>query len=581
MKPNFDIYLVNTEHTIKEVLSIFQKIGQIGLPTGIAVLVDADKKVTGAITEGDIRRAIISGYQLDDKIKGIGSSDPICFNEYTPYKEIVERLPAILEKKGRFKKFFGKIILTNNEGQFTRVIGYHELWEQRVATHRHVVVLGMGYVGLTLALVMAEEGFYITGVDTDSRKINQLAAGKSYVFEKGLPELLTKELGKNFHPTTTIPEDGDVYIISVGTPVKKLNGENNPKPILDYIKMVSESVGKKLQPGNLVVLRSTVPVGTSRDIVLPLLEKHSGLRCGVDFHLTFAPERTAEGKALQELRELPQIIGGFNEESVEATAAMFRELTSTIVRVSSLEAAEIVKLVNNTFRDLVFAYANQVAQIASHFNVDIFEVIKSANQGYPRNPVPLPSPGVGGPCLTKDPYIFADVVEKIFDSRNTLFEQGRHVNEYMHHHVGERVIAQLKKLGKPLEQTKVLVCGLAFKGRPQTGDVRNSSSVEIYHILKERIPNVIGHDPVALREDIISENVEPIEDIEAAFKNADVVLFLNNNPFYDKLNMRNLVLSMQENPIIFDGWHMFRYEDLLQIRPSIYMGLSLVKSSIK
>ena len=580
MSNKFDKYLVNENDSIKKVLKVFQYTSENSLPTGIAVITDDKKEVIGVISEGDIRRAIIGGKNINDKIIDFYEKNPICINVNLSYQEILNKIPNELSiRKRKSKKFLNNIILVNDSGGFIKVISYNELWEQKVATHRHVVVLGLGYVGLTLGLVLSDEGFLVTGVDLDPDKITKLKNKESYVFEKGLPELLREQSGRNFIPSSKIPNDGDVYVISVGTPVAKQKNDKKPKPVLDFIKSLSKELGRKLKPGNLVILRSTVPTGTTRNIVIPLLEEYSGLKCGHDFHLSFAPERTAEGKALKELRELPQIIGGVNEDSVEATAALFRELTPTIVRVSSIEAAEMVKLINNSFRDIVFSYSNYVTQIASQYNLDIIEIIKAANQGYPRDPVPLPSPGVGGPCLTKDPYIFSTITNIDFNIEISLFEYGRLINENMHKYIVDRVISEIGKLGKDITDTKIFVCGLAFKGKPETGDVRNSSAVEIYHLLKHETKNILGHDPIASAQDIKDVGVTSVE-FQEGIKNSDVVLFLNNNEYYEKLDMYDVVRKMGKNPIIVDGWKIFRAEDILNAKPCIYMDLSQIKKSI-
>ena len=580
MSNKFDKYLVNENDSIKKVLKVFQYTSENSLPTGIAVITDNKKEVIGVISEGDIRRAIIGGKNINDKIIDFYEKNPICINVNLSYQEILNKIPNELSiRKRKSKKFLNNIILVNDSGGFIKVISYNELWEQKVATHRHVVVLGLGYVGLTLGLVLSDEGFLVTGVDLDPDKITKLKNKESYVFEKGLPELLREQSGRNFIPSSKIPNDGDVYVISVGTPVAKQKNDKKPKPVLDFIKSLSKELGRKLKPGNLVILRSTVPTGTTRNIVIPLLEEYSGLKCGHDFHLSFAPERTAEGKALKELRELPQIIGGVNEDSVEATAALFRELTPTIVRVSSIEAAEMVKLINNSFRDIVFSYSNYVTQIASQYNLDIIEIIKAANQGYPRDPVPLPSPGVGGPCLTKDPYIFSTITNIDFNIEISLFEYGRLINENMHKYIVDRVISEIGKLGKDITDTKIFVCGLAFKGKPETGDVRNSSAVEIYHLLKHETKNILGHDPIASAQEIKDVGVTSVE-FQEGIKNSDVALFLNNNEYYEKLDMYDVVRKMGKNPIIVDGWKIFRAEDILNAKPSVYMDLSQIKKSI-
>ena len=571
-------YILSSHHTLLDAFQVFDTTSKLGMPAGIAVLVDEINKVVGTITEGDIRRALLDGAVLNAPVTRAAQRNPICFHESLSFREILEALPKELERRGRrSKKYLGKILLTDDEGRLARLLDYHQLWEQKVASHRHVVVIGLGYVGLTLAVALADAGFMVTGVENNGNKVQSLAQGNSYIKETGLNEVLREQINRNLYVHTELPEEGDVYIISVGTPLEK-NGSAQPRPLLKYIHQACESVGQHLRPGNLVILRSTVPAGTSRNTVLPLLEQHSGLKCGRDFHLAFAPERTAEGKAMKELRELPQVIGGFNEESMEAAAALFRDLTPAIIRVSSLEAAEMVKLVNNSFRDLIFSFSNQVSQIAAAFNIDVMEVIKAANQGYPRDPVPLPSPGVGGPCLTKDPYIFHHVAEKL-EVGHTLFEQGRTVNESMHPFIVDRIIGQLIQLGKPAGQAKVLVCGLAFKGRPETGDIRNSSAVAIHHLLKKHTPHIKGHDPVAEIKDLQDEDIEPAT-LYDGFAGLDAVLFLNNHRFYEKLDLFKMIRMMASRPIILDGWGLFHAEDILKARACVYMGLSVIRSSI-
>lgn len=572
-------YLLSSTHTLLDAFKAFDEAARLGMPAGIAVLADETKKVVGTITEGDIRRAILDGAGLSDPVTRAAQNNPICFHESLSFREILEALPKELEKRGRrSKKYLGKILLTDDQGRLARLLDYHQLWEQKVASHRHVVVIGLGYVGLTLAVALADAGFMVTGVENNDEKVSILAKGDSYIKENGLNEVLREQVNRNLYVDTALPEGGDVFIISVGTPVEK-NGSAQPQPVLHYIHQVCQDVGRHLRPGNLVILRSTVPVGASRKIVLPLLEQQSGLKCGRDFHLAFAPERTIEGKALRELRELPQVIGGYNEESMEAAAALFRDLTPAIIRVSSLEAAEMVKLVNNSFRDLIFSFSNQVSQIAAAFNIDVLEVIKAANQGYPRDRVPLPSPGVGGPCLTKDPYIFNHVAEKL-DVGPTLFEKGRVVNESMHQFIADRILGQLAQLGKPVEQAKALVCGLAFKGRPETGDIRNSSAVEIYNLLKKYIPNIKGHDPIAEPKDMEMEGIKPAT-LYDDFADIDAVLFLNNHRFYEKLDLFKMTRLMAPHPIILDSWGLFHAEDILKARPCVYMGLSVVRSSVE
>ncbi|MEQ6123451.1 nucleotide sugar dehydrogenase [Pseudotenacibaculum sp. MALMAid0570] len=562
-----------------DILSIFEKAYSNQLPSNLALVVDEDSKLIGSITEGDIRRSLLKNNELSTPAERIMEENPIVFNERMTTEEVLESLPEELSKRNRrSRKYLSKIIFVDDNNVPTKVIAYHQLWELKVASHRHIVVIGLGYVGLTMAVVMADSGFLVTGVEIDSTKIEMLNRGESYVQEVGINDLIKKQIGKNFRVSESIPEDGDVFIISVGTPIK-VSDSGSKLPIMEYLEDTCNKVGRKLKRGNLVVLRSTVPIGTSRNFVKSKLEEISGLKCGIDFQLSFAPERTAEGKALKELCSLPQIIGGFDKDSVNATAAIFRDITPVIVKVDTLEAAEMIKLINNSFRDYVFAYANQMAIIASEFNINVVDVINAANKDYPRDPVPLPSPGVGGPCLTKDPHIFASVTD-MFDIDGQIFKHSREINESMHDLVAKNVIDQLKKLGKNPKESKILICGLAFKGNPETGDIRNSSSIEIAELMKGSVDSVYGYDAVALKEEVEEYGVVFLE-LEKAFKGKDAVLFLNNHRSFETMNIYKYIHQMNEKPIIYDGWNLFREKDILSIRECTYMGLSFVKNSIR
>jgi UDP-N-acetyl-D-mannosaminuronic acid dehydrogenase len=568
----------NDETSLIDVLVLFDKAKNHNLPSGIVLVVNDQNVLKGTITEGDVRRAILQHKSLEAKTAEFMEVNPIFFDEDLSIVEILTILPHELRKRKRkANRYLSKIVLVNKLKQPVRILDYHELWEQKVASHRHLVIIGMGYVGLTMAVVLADAGFMVTGVEVDEKRYEMLSKGESYIHEVGLQELLKKQLNRNFFVSRGMPEHGDVFIISVGTPVE-INKSGNKIPVMDYLNDACEKIGHVLQRGNLVILRSTVPIGTCRNVVKNKLEEISGLKCGVDFYLSFAPERTAEGKALKELRSLPQIIGGYNNDSLEATAAIFRDITPTIVKVESIEAAEMAKLINNTFRDYVFAYANQMSKVASKFNINVFDVIKAANEGYIRDPVPLPSPGVGGPCLTKDPHIFASVADQ-FSFDGQIFSTGRKINESMHELVFQNVIKHLEASGKSISDCSILVCGLAFKGNPETGDIRNSTSIEIAMLFKGRVKNIYGYDAVASYEEISNYDILPVS-IPDGFINMDAVLFLNNHKSFEKLNIYDMVMRMNKNPIIFDGWNLFRHEDVISVKPSTYLGLSFSQTSI-
>ncbi|TGK24494.1 nucleotide sugar dehydrogenase [Leptospira yasudae] len=567
---NIHKLICNTQTSLMEVYNIFNEASSENLPVGIALVVDEDNKLIGTISDGDIRKAIVKHRRLDLNALDMMEKDPIYFDSDLSINQIIQKLPNELSRRNRkSKKFLSKIVLVDSKRVPVRVIEYHQLWEQRVATHRHLVVVGLGYVGLTLAATLADAGFNVTGVEIDESRVKSLNEGNSYIHEVGLEELIREVLNKNLFVSDKIPNNGDVFIITVGTPIKK----GTKQPDLSYIYDACEKVGKNIRRGSLVILRSTIPVGVSRNIVLKKIEQISGLKCGVDFHLAFAPERTAEGRALKELRSLPQIIGGFDDDSVEATAAIFRDLTNTIIRVESLEAAEMVKLINNTYRDYIFAYSNQIAQIAGSYNLDVERLIRAANEGYPRDRVPYPSPGVGGPCLTKDSFIFASLSDQLrFDP--SVFVNSRKINESMHEYLVNQVLNSLEKAGKKPKESRLLICGLAFKGEPETGDIRDSSALAIAKFLKDSVERVLVFDPVANKSDIESEGFDVVT-IPEGFAGIDCVLFLNNHKFFEKIQVFDMMRKMNENPIVYDAWRLFYSEDIVSFKGATYLTLSM------
>lgn len=430
-----------------------------------------------------------------------------------------------------------------------------------------VCILGLGYVGLTLATVLADVGYQVTGIDRDRDIIDGLTAGRAHFHEKGLEEML-KAIALQPHAPrfrAALKEPcASVYIITVGTPILRPSFEPN----LDYVRSATREVASVLRAGDLVILRSTVPVGTTRNVVKPVLEEMSGLQAGVDFDLAFCPERTVEGRALRELRELPQIVGGLDERSAERAGRLFRRSTQTIIEVNSIEAAEMLKILDNTYRDVMFAYANQMALLCESLDLDMVPIVQAANQAYNRNRIPVPSPGVGGACLSKDPYILASVCRSV-GIDPLLFIHSRRVNEYMPVHTVTRVARELERLGKTLSGSKVLVLGFAFKGKPETSDIRDSPTLDLVRALKERGARLLGHDPLVTREEIAALGVE-VTAIEQGFAEADAVIIMLNHPLYEEMDIAALVDGAHKPLLIMDGWHLFNQDEIDRIPGIVY-----------
>jgi UDP-N-acetyl-D-mannosaminuronic acid dehydrogenase len=353
-------------------------------------------------------------------------------------------------------------------------------------------------------------------------------------------------------------------IIAVGTP---LNEQGVASMVA--LEQVCQSVGSRLRRGDIVILRSTVPVGTTRTLVIPLLESISGLKAGKGFHVAFCPERTVEGKAIQELSSLPQIVGGATDMCVDKASAFWAAVTDTIVRADSLEASELVKLINNSYRDLSFAFANGLALLADNYNIDTARLIAAANEGYPRNPIPVPSPGVGGYCLTKDPFLYASVNSELGHAE--LSRLGRKVNE----EAGRYPVTVLETFAygmkRKVESLRVLLIGMAFKGNPETNDLRGSVSVSIARELIQRGCNVQCFDAVIGEQELRNHGLNPAR-MNEALSNSDAVLVLNNHEKNIPINFLQSIGSGGA-VLVFDGWSLLERHEAEKYPGVIYANL--------
>lgn len=413
---------------------------------------------------------------------------------------------------------------------------------------KNICVIGLGYVGLTLAVVLAEKGFKVLSIERSKDILDILRQGRAHFYEKGLDFLLKKYLNKSLFLFESIPttETINAYIIAVGTPI-----DDNKKPNLEYIIETVKEISKNLKDEQIIILRSTVPIGTCREIVLPIL-KETNRR----FYLAFCPERTTEGKALEELRTLPQIIGGLDEESVDRATDIFRKVTCTTIEVDSLENAEMNKIMDNTYRDLIFAYANEMSLICKKLGLDGNKVIEAANLGYPRTNIPIPG-FVGGTCLLKDPWIFVDCVQQKINYTPKLASSARLINEGLPNHVFERIKKYLENKKLNNKEVKIFITGLTFKGNPDNDDLRGSTSIDLINkLLAEGFKNISAHD-FNIREDRIKElNVAP-NNLEEGFAGADIVLIMNNNYRYKDLDIESLIKKMNQGALFFDSWYIY------------------------
>ncbi len=412
-----------------------------------------------------------------------------------------------------------------------------------------ICVVGTGHIGLPLAAVLADAGFAVTGYDTnDDFVVRVNTTGRADFQEEGLADLLRAHLGSRLTLSSTPPRDQDVYIITVGTPLEP----GSERPNLDRIRVAVQRLAPGFGDDPLVVLRSTVSIGTTRNIVLPEIRRRTER-----FGLAFCPERTIEGRAIAEMRSLPQIIGGLDERSSARAEALFRLITPSIVHVSSLEAAEMIKLINNTYRDLTFAFANEVALIAERLGLSAAEMIRAANEDYPRSNVAKPG-FVGGPCLEKDALILIDSLHRI-DFRPRVIEEARRINQALPDHVANRLLEELRLLRGSASRARILVTGFAFKGRPATEDVRGSAAIPLARRLQASGVEVWGHDFVTPEKVIADLGVRTCT-LEEGFDGANGVVIMNNHPGYLTAGIPALARSLRHPAMLFDSWGLFDVE---------------------
>ena len=573
MNNKIESLFIDDNYKIIDALKVMNKAAHIGCPPGIA-LVTKNNKLQGVICDGDIRRALVNNISLNDTIKNIYISDPVTVKYNQNTMEMFNTVINEVKKKDRLNDYkVDKVIVVDENQNVVDIVNFYDLLFKRDIKNKNICVFGMGYVGLTLSLVLANLDLNIKGFDIDKKIVEDLNAFKTHFYEAGLDPLLKYHLeNKNISFTHDIKKiNSDIYIISVGTPIN----EKNKKPDLSHIKEVSLYLGNILKKEDLVILRSTVPVGTTRNVVLPILEKVSKLTCGEDFYLVFAPERTIEGKALEELRELPQPIGGYNKASAEAAEKLFQLISPSVIMLDSLEEAELLKLINNTFRDVSFGYSNQLATFCDSLGIDTVKIIKAANTGYKRNPIPLPSPGVGGACLKKDPYIFMDMTDK-HNLNCSIVKEARKANEYMPFFVVNKTIKFIRKYYKDEKKIKIFILGLAFKGYPETSDVRNSPSIDYINALKSKLPNynidICGYDAVVKKEDLKEYGIK-YQNYKEGFKDSHCVLILNNHPDFPKLDIFNYLKTMKNPGFFFDGWYLFSPKEILKVKGISYEGI--------
>ena len=374
-------------------------------------------------------------------------------------------------------------------------------------------IIGLGYIGLPMAGVLASKGIQVTGMDINADIIDGLKAGKLHIFEPGLRELALGALDSGHLQVSTEVCPADAFIIAVPTPFY-----DDKRADLRYVVSAAESIVPHLQPGNLVMLESTSPPKTTTDIAAPILEK-SGLKAGEDFLLAYSPERVLPGRILQELIDNSHVIGGVNRASAEAGRDLYSLFVKGKIILTDATTAEMVKLMENTSRDINIAIANEFSRLAEEFSVDIWEAIGIANH-HPRVEILQPGVGVGGHCISVDPWFLVEASPETAQ----LIRTARQVNDNQPAFIAELI----KKASGALKGKKIAILGLSFK--PNVDDLRESPAVELVHHLASQGAVVSAYEPYKPNAGL--PGVCQVDSLDAVLSDAEViVLAVNHNQF--------------------------------------------------
>ena len=430
---------------------------------------------------------------------------------------------------------------------------------------RKIVVVGMGYVGIPIASLLADvEGFSVIGVQRRSKrsgwKIDWLNSGKNPIGgnEPGLSELIARVVAKGtlrIEESIEVCKDAEAILIDVQTPT---GTDRIPK--YESLKEVSEAVGKCISPGTLVIIESTVAPGTTENIVKPILEKASGLKVGKDVFLAFCYERVMVGRLLKNITELPRIIGGIDAESTKRAMDIYKHIVKAKLCPTDTLTAEVAKTVENAYRDVNIAFSNEVGLICESLGIDAFEVRELVNTlpNDPTNPASnpyrnmhFPGSGVGGHCLPKDSWLLKYGLDKYGKTKfyPKLLTDSRELNDAMPIHMADILEKALNEQGKSLQNAKIAILGVAFL--ENSDDTRNTPTTTLYEALVKRGAKPVLHDPIVRDFDIPFTS-----DLDEAVKDADGVLLMTKHNEYLKLDLSEIRKKVG-TPILIDGRNAF------------------------
>jgi len=399
--------------------------------------------------------------------------------------------------------------------------------EQKIRNKTAIVgIVGLGYVGLPLAIAFSQAGFKVLGFDMQPKRVDSVNKGRSYIADIGSDTLSAVIANNLLEATSAQSRLGEVDAICICVPTP-LTGTNEPD--LSYVTRESEELSRQLQSGQLVILESTTYPGTTREVVLPILER-SGLKAGQDFYLAYSPERIDPGNKKYSIRNTPKIVGGIDPLSTRLAELLYHQVAEVVVPVSCPEVAEMTKVFENVFRNVNIALVNELSQLCEKMGISVWEIIDAA-ASKPFGYMPFyPGPGIGGHCIPLDPHYLASKATE-YDFHTRFIELAAEINEQMPYYVTSRIVEALNTKGKSLNGARVLVLGATYK--KDVEDIRESPALKLIQLLREKGANVSYNDPYIAKIQIDKGTLTSVELTEECLSGADCVVIATDHSHYD------------------------------------------------
>jgi len=532
---------IKKNHSISEIYENLEKKKKFLQHTRIAINFKKDGNIEGILSLGDLRRNIAKNSHK--AVSAVINKKPIIFK----YNEKDNSINQKETLKKIFIREIDDIIIVSKKNKVSNILDFDEFFND--IKYSNICVIGGGHIGIPLSLFLLKKIKNIILYDKNTKVIKDIKKINLPFYERGLHNVLKKNLkDENLKLSNNIKEiNSNIYIICIGTDLKNKKIDN--KNLISLLKLISKKIFKNCT----ILIRGTLQVGFSENIAIKILEKGSGLKCGKDFFYGFIPERLIEGDAINELNTIPQLISGYSKNCLKRVESICNFFFPKIIKLDSCTEGEIIKLATNSVRDLNFAFANEISRISNIYNLSGFDLIQKANQDYPRNNIAKPSIGVGGFCLPKDSIIFKDLIKK--KKLGYKLGNSRETNEIATKENIKRVL-KIKKKYFQNKKIKILIMGVAFKGTPETIDIRNSVSLEMGNYLKKNKSINVKY------LDVLGSIIKKVHKLDINLVNSknlnkfDMILITNDNHKYRDMIYSNIKNQKKSLKIIYDFTNM-------------------------